>query len=92
MRQLALLDLHPKIAVRVESYLAVPYFVTGTDRVALMQERLATRLAAAANLRVLDCPGEAEPIVETLWWHRQHEDDPAHAWLRRVITDTARKL
>jgi DNA-binding transcriptional LysR family regulator len=92
MRQLALLDLQPRIAVRVESYLAVPYFVTGTDRVALMQERLATRLAASANLRVLECPGEAEPIVEALWWHRQHEDDPAHAWLRRLIMETARRL
>ena len=49
MRQLALLDLQPRIAVRVESYLAVPYFVTGTDRVALMQERLATRLAASVQ-------------------------------------------
>jgi DNA-binding transcriptional LysR family regulator len=92
MRQLALLDLQPRIAVRVESYLAVPYFVTGTDRVALMQERLATRLAASANLRVLECPGEAEPIVEALWWHRQYEEDPAHAWLRRLITETARRL
>ena len=92
MRQLALLDLQPKIAVRVESYLAVPYFVTGTDRVALMQERLATRLAASANLRVLECPGDAEPIVEALWWHRQYEDDPAHGWLRRLITETARQL
>src|SRR5689334_13821981 len=45
MRQLALLDIQPRIAVRVESYLAVPYFVAGTDRVALMQERLAARLA-----------------------------------------------
>ncbi|HTU74325.1 MAG TPA: LysR family transcriptional regulator [Trebonia sp.] len=92
MRQLALLDLEPRIAVRVESYLSVPYFVTGTDRVALMQERLATRLAASANLRVLECPGEAEPIVEALWWHRQYEDDPAHAWLRRLIIETARGL
>jgi len=92
MRQLALLDLQPRIAVRVESYLAVPYFVTGTDRVALMQERLATRLAAAANLRVLECPGDAEPIVEALWWHRQYEDDTAHAWLRRLIVETARRL
>lgn len=92
MRQLALLDLQPRIAVRVESYLAVPYFVTGTDRVALMQERLATRLAATSNLRVLECPGEAEPIVEALWWHRQYEDDPAHAWLRRLVMDTARRL
>ena len=92
MRQLALLDLQPRIAVRVESYLAVPYFVTGTDRVALMQERLATRLAASSNLRVLECPGDAEPIVEALWWHRQYEDDPAHAWLRRLIMETARRL
>jgi DNA-binding transcriptional LysR family regulator len=92
MRQLALLDLQPRVAVRVESYSAVPYFVAGTDRVALMQERLATKLAAAANLRVLECPGEAEPIVEALWWHRQHEDDPAHAWLRRLIMETARRL
>ena len=92
MRQLAQLDLQPRIAVRVESYLAVPFFVTGTDRVALMQERLATRLAASANLRVLECPGDAEPIVEALWWHRQYEDDPAHAWLRRLIMETARRL
>jgi len=92
MRQLALLDLEPRVAVRVESYLAVPYFVTGTDRVALMQERLATKLAASANLRVLECPGDAEPIVESLWWHRHHEDDPANAWLRRLITETARRL
>jgi DNA-binding transcriptional LysR family regulator len=92
MRQLALLDLQPRIAVRVESYSAVPYFISGTDRVALMQERLATRLAATHNLRVLECPGDAEPIVEALWWHRQHEDDPAHAWLRRLIMETARRL
>lgn len=92
MRQLALLDLEPRVAVRVESYLAVPYFVTGTDRVALMQERLATKLAASSNLRVLECPGDAEPIVEALWWHRHHEDDPANAWLRRLITETARRL
>jgi hypothetical protein len=41
---------------------------------------------------VLECPGEAEPIVEALWWHRQHEEDPAHAWLRRLIMETARRL
>jgi DNA-binding transcriptional LysR family regulator len=92
MRQLALLDIQPRVAVRVESYLAVPYFVAGTDRVALMQERLATRLAAQADLKVLECPGDHEPIVEALWWHRQYEEDTAHAWLRRLIVETARRL
>ena len=33
-----------------------------------------------------------EPIVEALWWHRQYEDDTAHAWLRRLIVETARRL
>jgi DNA-binding transcriptional LysR family regulator len=92
MRQLALLDLQPTIAVRVESYLTVPYFVAGTDRVALMQERLARPLAAAMNLRVLECPGNPEPIVESLWWHRQYEHDTAHAWLRRLLVETTRRL
>ena len=70
----------------------MPYFVAGTDRVALMQERLATRLAAQADLKVLDDPGDHEPIVEALWWHRQYEEDTAHAWLRRLIVETARRL
>jgi len=78
--------------VRVESYLAVPHFVAGTDRIALMQERLAARLADRMDLRVLECPGQPEPIIEALWWHRQYEDDIAHAWLRRLIVETARRL
>ena len=41
-----------------------------------MQERLAARLADRMDLRVLECPGEPEPIAEALWWHRQYEDEP----------------
>jgi DNA-binding transcriptional LysR family regulator len=92
MRQFTLLDIQPRIAVRVESYLAVPHFVAGTNRIALMQERLAARLAGRMDLRVLECPGEPEPIVEALWWHQQYEDDIAHAWLRRLIVEAARRL
>jgi DNA-binding transcriptional LysR family regulator len=92
MRQLTLLDIQPHVAVRVESYLAVPHFVAGTDRIALMQERLAARLADRMDLRVVECPGQTEPIVEALWWHRRCEDDIAHAWLRRLIVEAARGL
>lgn len=92
VQQLARLGIHPHVAVRVESYLAVPHFIAGTDRIALMQERLAARLADRMDLRVLECPGTTEPIVESLWWHRQYEDDIAHAWLRRLIFEAARGL
>ncbi|MGH3318665.1 MAG: LysR family transcriptional regulator [Streptosporangiaceae bacterium] len=91
-RQLTLLGIRPRVAVRVESYLAVPHFVAGTDRIALMQERLAVKFADPMGLRVLECPGEPEPIVEALWWHDYYEDDAAHAWLRQLAVRATRGL
>jgi DNA-binding transcriptional LysR family regulator len=85
LAQLAMLGIQPHVAVRVESYQAAPYFITGTDRVALMQARLAERLAALLDLRVMDCPGASEAIVETLWWCEDYDDDPAHRWLRQNL-------
>ena len=91
-RQLALFGIRPHVAVRVESYSAIPYFVAGTDRIALMQHRLARRHAHGFGLRVLECPGDPDPVVERLWWHAQHDDDPAHAWLRATVTRAAADL
>lgn len=88
-RQLSLLGIHPHVSVRVESYQSVPYFVAGTDRVALLQQRLAVRVATALDLRIVQCPGNPEPIVESLWWHENYADDPAHSWLRRIVERAA---
>jgi DNA-binding transcriptional LysR family regulator len=91
-RQLARFGIRPQIRVRVESYQAVPYFVAGTDRVALLQERLATQVADRLGLRVLPCPGEPEPIVERFWWHADRDGDPAHRWLRETVIAAAASL
>ncbi|MEU3274205.1 LysR family transcriptional regulator [Saccharomonospora sp. NPDC006951] len=91
-RQLTLFGIRPHVAVRVESYQAVPYLVSGTDRVALIQERLAEQVADRLGLRVLECPGEPEPIVEKLWWHSNYQEDPAHIWLRDVVIAAANEL
>lgn len=91
-RQLALLGVTPHVAVRVEGYQAVPHFIIGTDRVALMQKRLARPFADRLDLRVLACPGTPEPIVEALWWHEDCDQDPAHSWLRETIVKIATDL
>ncbi|MCE0762717.1 LysR substrate-binding domain-containing protein [Pseudonocardia kujensis] len=91
-RQLALLGIQPAIRVRVESYLAVPPLVAGTDRVALVQERLAAAVAEPLGLRVLDCPGEPAPLVERLWWHSDMDGDPAHRWLRELVVELTSRL
>jgi DNA-binding transcriptional LysR family regulator len=87
---MARLSTRPLVAVRVDSYQATPYFVAGTDRVAVMQRRLAALFANRPDLRVLDCPGDPPPIVETLWWHQKNDNDDAHRWLRQVIAEAAR--
>lgn len=91
-RQLSLLGIEPHVSVRVESYQSVPYFVAGTDRVALLQQRLAARVAPALDLRIVECPGTPEPIVESLWWHENYADDPAHSWLRHIVERAAQGL
>lgn len=88
---MARLPNRPRVAVRVDSYQAVPRFVTGTDRIAIMQGRLARLLPQRCGLRVLECPGDPPPIVEVLWWHAQKEHDEAHRWLRGVVEQAAQR-
>jgi DNA-binding transcriptional LysR family regulator len=87
---LARLSTPPRVAVRVDSYQATPYFVAGTDRVAVMQRRLARSFADRPDLRVLDCPGDPPPIIETFWWHEKYEQDEAHRWFRSMVARAAR--
>jgi DNA-binding transcriptional LysR family regulator len=91
-RQLALFGIQPEIRVRVESYLAVPYLVAGTDRVALLQERLARQIAGPLGLAVLPCPGDPEPIAEHFWWHGEHDPDQAHGWFKELLISLTRRL
>ena len=85
----ARLSARPRVAVRVDSYQATPYFVAGTQRVAVMQLRLARHFADRPDVRVLPCPGDPPPIVETLWWHAKNDEDDAHIWFRSMVARAA---
>ncbi|WP_375386817.1 LysR family transcriptional regulator [uncultured Amnibacterium sp.] len=77
------------IRVVTDSFLAVPAMVAGTDRVALLQERLARAIPGDLGIRVLDCPFDAPPLREALWWHPLSEEDPEHRLLRSAFADAA---
>ena len=89
-RQLARLGVRPRVAVRVDSFQAVPYLVASTDHVALMHERFARDCARTLPLRILECPGPLEPFEARLWWHERHDDDPGHRWFRGLVVRAAR--
>jgi len=91
-RQLQTLGIEPKVEVVVESFLALPFVIANTDRVALVQSRLVPRLTATRDVRALPCPFDALPVVEALWWHPMYDRDPAHQWLRAALVNVGHYL
>lgn len=76
----------------VESFVIGPLLLKGTRQVTFVQQRLATSLEQAGELRMLEPPCEIPPIVETLTWHPRSTNDPGHRWLRQRITQLAQAL
>jgi DNA-binding transcriptional LysR family regulator len=87
------LRIRPQVAVRIESYMLVPTLVPGTDRVALVQRRLAqSYIDQGLPIRIVLLPGEPRTIQETLWWHERFDDDPAHQWFREALMEAAQEV
>jgi DNA-binding transcriptional LysR family regulator len=91
-RQLQVLGVEPRVEIVVESFLALPFVIAGTDRVALIQSRLAEHLTKTADVRAIPCPFDAVPIAEAMWWHPMYERDPAHAWLRGLLVEACESI
>ncbi|WP_105565890.1 LysR family transcriptional regulator [Microbacterium halophytorum] len=91
-QQLQQLGLEPRVDAVVESFLALPHFVAGSDRLALVQRQLAASFRGMPGIRVLPPPFDATPIVDALWWHPVHNRDPEHAWMRELLAQAASEL
>ena len=88
-RQLSMFGVEPRVEVSAATFQALLFLVAGTQRVALIQESLATRLRGVAAVRVLEAPYDAVPLQEAMWWHPVHTHDAAHIWLRETAARVA---
>jgi DNA-binding transcriptional LysR family regulator len=77
------------VQVVTESFYTVPALVTGSGRVALIQERLAALLPRDAGVRTVACPLDLEPLVAAMWWHPMYDRDPEHVFLRDLVLRAA---
>ena len=91
-RQIQQLGIEPRVETVVESFLALPMFIAGTDRLGLLQAGLAGYARAAAGVRVLEPPFDATPIHNAMWWHPVHRRDPEHEWLRTLIGEATEAM
>ncbi|MER7722598.1 LysR family transcriptional regulator [Streptomyces sp. NPDC096323] len=92
VRQLGMLGIEPQVEVSVDSFHLLPLLVQGTQRIALVQARLARLFAPLAAVRVIEPPYEAVPLREALWWHPVHTHDAAHIWLRETAARVGRRM
>ena len=60
-----------------------------SDMALTLPGRLARRLAATLALQVVDLPLPMPPLSPAMIWHERFQDDPAHAWLRGQIVESA---
>jgi len=78
--------------VTAPSFSLTPQLVVGTQRIATVQTRLAHTMAAHWPIRILRCPIDIPPIVETVQWHKYQERDPAILWFLSVLKSVASEL
>ena len=84
-RMLRAVNCRRNIEIVTASFDLAPRLVIGTERIATIPARLARRYADLLPIKLLPVPVDIPPIVEVLQWHRVHDSDPAHRWLRSQL-------
>jgi DNA-binding transcriptional LysR family regulator len=86
------LGLHRSIALTTPRFLTAPSLVARAPVIVTMQARLARRFAAEYRLSLSPLPVELGEITISLLWHASYDHDPAHTWLRELVTELAAEL
>jgi len=85
VRELNSHNLDPTVDIVLDSFQSIPFFVTGTDRIACLPAKLADRLAPLADLVTRPLPFPTAPLAEALWWHPTRDQDAGHIWMRTLM-------
>lgn len=80
-RQLALLNKTRRIETIAGSFAVVPWLLIGTDRLAMMPQRLVTEMARYLPIAQAQAPFVLPPMTEIAQYHRSKSGDEGLAWL-----------
>lgn len=80
------------IVARIPTWISVPVILQQTDLVAVMPERLAQNLLSPNNLTVVPLPVEGVEFYWRIYWHRRHNTQKPHIWLRSTISKTCEEI
>ncbi|MEV7389212.1 LysR family transcriptional regulator [Streptomyces sp. NPDC091215] len=89
VRQLRALGMEPRIEISVDSFLAAPSLVAGTNRIAFIPKRLTPHLPDLPGVRVLPSPLTRNEHLLSLFWDPSETNDPGHRWFRETLLRAA---
>ncbi len=79
------------VAVSVTHFLAVPEMIAVSDYCSILPRLICKQLSRDTRLKVLPPPVDLGTFPVELAWHVRYRSDPAHRWLRSLISDVARE-
>jgi DNA-binding transcriptional LysR family regulator len=91
-KHLQIAGIERRVDVVVQNFLAVPFLLSGTKHVAILQQRLADTLRVSGGIRVLELPLAVPDLIEALWWHPSRNTDPGRRWLQQMLEKAAASL
>ena len=81
-----------RVAVRLPHFLAAPMLVAESDMILSLPRRLAHRIAMSTPVEILELPLKIESFTPSMIWHERRHNDPAHAWLRKLIVEVSSQI
>ena len=80
-----------QLAVLAPHFASVPFMVAASDLIATLPRRLALRFRKQLKLQMLTVPFPMPSFRLSMLWHERVESDPAHAWIRELVMETAKE-
>lgn len=84
--------LRREVAVSVTHFLAVPEMIAATDYCTTLPSQICRRLARDPRLKILPAPADLGTFPVEIAWHVRYRHDPAHRWLRSLISEVAKEI
>ena len=77
-----------QVALSIPHTMVLSAILPGTGMIATVPETCVRALCGDGRLCSVKLPFDAEPSHVLLWWHKRHEEDTGHRWLRNLIAST----
>lgn len=84
-REIARQDIRHQVALRVPTYLGIPFVVEQTDLIVTVPELLVELFAGRGEIRAYPVPFELPEFSIKQHWHERYHHDPGNIWLRQTL-------